>query len=69
MKKTRSKGYNPQKTPAVTIRLQENEGGRRLDQTEVTQLMRKLRRRYGNTDGVEFEFEYHSAESTTSTSS
>lgn len=67
--KVRSKGYDPETAPAVTVRIQETDGKGRLDGHEVHQLMRKLRRRYGNTGGVVYEVEYQSAESTTSISS
>ena len=69
MKITRSKGYNPEIAPAVTIRLQETVNGKKLDRLELIVLIRKLRRRYGITGGVEYEVTYQSADSTTSISS
>ncbi len=53
---SRSRGYDPGRRPAVTIRLQDNGTGR-LDAEEVYRLLRKLRRRYGNTSGVQYEAE------------
>jgi hypothetical protein len=65
----RSRGFDPEKPATVTIRIQEAEGGTVLDRRELLQLLRKLRRRYGNTGGVEYEAELQSAESTMSISS
>ena len=69
MKILRSRGYDPEKKPAVTIRIQETGDGNGPDLEELRRFVRKLRHRYGHTGGAEYEMVYSSEGSTTSISS
>lgn len=69
MKTLRSRGFDPEKPATVTIRLQQTDGEKPWDRMDVIRMIRRIRHRYGNTGGVEYEVELQSAESTMSISS
>ena len=58
MKSIRSRGFDMEKPVTVTVQIQLSEDRfQALDEHKVLRMIRKIRRRYGNTGGVEYMVE------------
>lgn len=55
MKPIRSRGYSDTAEPNVTIRLQIRGADKKVSNDTLLRWIRRIRRRYGNTDGVAYE--------------